>query len=190
MVAVSVQSIDRQVINNWLSQIIFFFHCWSSVEATTGRRILIIVKVFELFFITDSYVVYVNISIFSPPYANCFDPFEVYKVELWVGEFVSSYDDLREKRRKALASNLNADLKREVGTTHRTELLDELLAFLSGEELWDKRIPRMLDIYFHDMLDLLSSLYSRTESNGFCVIVVGNSAYGKLAIPLTYYWLK
>jgi len=125
----------------------------------------------------------VNISIFSPPYANCFDPFEVYKIELWVGEFVSSYDGLREKRRKALASNLNADLKREVGTTHRTELLDELLAFLSGEELWDKRIPRMLDIYFHDMLDLLSSLYSRTENNGFCVIVIGNSAYGKLAIP-------
>ena len=125
----------------------------------------------------------VNISIFSPPYANCFDPFEVYKIELWVGEFVSSYDDLREKRKKALASNLNADLKREVGTTHRTELLDALLAFLSGEELWDKRIPRMLDIYFHDMLDLLSSLYSRTENNGFCVIVVGNSAYGKLAIP-------
>jgi len=125
----------------------------------------------------------ISVSIFSPPYANCFDPFEVYKIELWVGEFVSSYDDLRGKRRKALASNLNADLKREVGTTHRTELLDALLAFLSGEELWDKRIPRMLDIYFHDMLDLLSGLYSRTENNGFCVIVVGNSAYGKLAIP-------
>jgi len=125
----------------------------------------------------------VDISIFSPPYANCFDPFEVYKIELWVGEFVSSYDDLREKRKKALASNLNADLKREVSTTHRTQLLDELLAFLPGEELWDKRIPRMLDIYFHDMLDLLSSLYSRTKNNGFCVIVVGNSAYGKLAIP-------
>jgi DNA modification methylase len=125
----------------------------------------------------------IDVSIFSPPYANCFDPFEVYKIELWVGEFVSSYDDLRKKRKKALASNLNADLKREVGTTHRTGLLDALLAFLSGEELWDKRIPRMLDIYFHDMLDLLSSLYIRTKNSGFCVIVVGNSAYGKLAIP-------
>jgi len=125
----------------------------------------------------------IGVSIFSPPYANCFDPFEVYKIELWIGEFVSSYDDLRAKRRKALASNLNADLKREVGTSHRTELLDALLAFLSKEELWDKRIPRMLDIYFHDMLDLLSSLYKRTRNNGFCVIVVGNSAYGKLAIP-------
>ena len=125
----------------------------------------------------------IDVSIFSPPYANCFDPFEVYKIELWIGEFVSSYDDLRAQRRRALASNLNTNLKREVGTAHRTELLDALLAFLSREELWDKRIPRMLDIYFHDMLDLLGSLYNKIKNNGFCVIVVGNSAYGKLAIP-------
>ncbi len=34
----------------------------------------------------------IDISIFSPPYANCFDPFEVYKIELWLGNFVNSYE--------------------------------------------------------------------------------------------------
>lgn len=55
----------------------------------------------------------IDISIFSPPYANCFDYYEVYKIELWIGEFVKSYEELRNLRKAALTSNLNADLKRK-----------------------------------------------------------------------------
>lgn len=33
--------------------------------------------------------------IFSPPYANCFDYTEIYKLELWFGKFVSEYSDLK-----------------------------------------------------------------------------------------------
>jgi len=125
----------------------------------------------------------IDISIFSPPYANCFDPFEVYKIELWIGEFVSSYRDLREKRKRALRSNLNADLKKDIGVEHRTDLLYEIIKYLSKRQLWDKRIPLMLDGYFYDMYTLLNQLYQRTKNNGYCVIVVGNSAYGTIAIP-------
>ncbi|MDG6929773.1 MAG: hypothetical protein JRN10_00790 [Nitrososphaerota archaeon] len=125
----------------------------------------------------------IDISIFSPPYANCFDPFEVYKMELWIGEFVKSYKELREKRKRALRSNLNADLRKPLNKEHRTELLNEILNYLSECKLWDKRLPQMLDGYFYDMYALLNKIYQKTKKGGYCVIVVGNSAYGNLAIP-------
>lgn len=125
----------------------------------------------------------IDVSIFSPPYANCFDPFEVYKIELWVGEFVSSYKDLRKNRKCALTSNLSADVKKEIDNAHRTEILNEILEYLSKEKLWDKRIPKMIDTYFFEMFLLLEKIYKKTKKEGYCIIVVGNSAYGNLSIP-------
>lgn len=125
----------------------------------------------------------IDISVFSPPYANCFDPFEVYKTELWVGEFIKSYSELSTKRKMALTSNLNANLKKEFDSLHRTKLLQEIIDYLKSQPLWDKRIPKMLDTYFYDMYVLLKQLYKHTKTGGYCVIVVGNSAYSKLAIP-------
>lgn len=125
----------------------------------------------------------IDISIFSPPYANCFDPFEVYKVELWLGNFIDGYADLRNKRKSALTSNLNANLKKEFDSEHRTELLNKILNLLNKRELWDKRLPKMLDTYFFDMFVLLNELYKRTKKGGYCVIVVGNSSYVNIAIP-------
>lgn len=125
----------------------------------------------------------IDVSIFSPPYANCFDPFEVYKIELWIGEFVTSYNELRKMRRTALTSNLNVDLTRNIGNSHGTELLEKILNYLTRQILWDKRIPRMLDAYFYEMSLMLELLYKNTKSKGYSIIVVGNSAYGNLAIP-------
>jgi len=125
----------------------------------------------------------IDVSIFSPPYANCFDPFEVYKMELWVGEFVSSYSELKEKRKAALTSNLNANLNKDIKNIHRTSLLNKIIDYLYRCNLWDKRITKMLDRYFYDMYIVLNSLYQKTSVGGYCVIVVGNSAYGNLAIP-------
>ena len=125
----------------------------------------------------------IDISLFSPPYANCFDPFEVYKIELWVGEFVTSYNELRHKRKTALTSNLNANVAKDVNDQHKTELLDNILNYLAGKELWDKKIVKMLNVYFNDMFVVLEKIYRNTQEDGYCVIVVGNSAYGNLAIP-------
>ena len=48
--------------------------------------------------------------IFSPPYANCFDYTEIYKLELWFGEFVKNYSDLKQLKKSSLRSNLTGDL--------------------------------------------------------------------------------
>lgn len=121
--------------------------------------------------------------IFSPPYANCFDYTEIYKLELWFGDFVNDYPDLKLLRQKSLRSHLNANLKDEIDTKYTISYLDELLLELSTKELWDKKIPTMIRFYFQDMFKLIYESYNALEKNGFCNIVVSNSAYGGVIIP-------
>ncbi len=125
----------------------------------------------------------IDISIFSPPYANCFDYYEVYKIELWIGEFVKSYEELRSLRKAALTSNLNADLKKKTDIVTTSQVLIPIIDYLNNTKLWDNKIPKMLNAYFSEMEQLLISLFERTKKGGYCVVVVGNSSYGGLAVP-------
>lgn len=125
----------------------------------------------------------IDISIFSPPYANCFDYYEVYKIELWIGEFVKSYEELRNLRKAALTSNLNADLKKKTKIVTTSKVLIPIIDYLNNTKLWDNKIPKMLNAYFSEMEQLLESLFEKTKKGGYCVVVVGNSSYGGLAVP-------
>jgi len=125
----------------------------------------------------------IDISIFSPPYANCFDYYEVYKIELWIGEFVKSYEELRNLRKAALTSNLNADLKKKTKIVTTSKVLIPIIDYLNNTKLWDNKIPKMLNAYFSEMEQLLVSLFEKTKKGGYCVVVVGNSSYGGLAVP-------
>lgn len=119
--------------------------------------------------------------IFSPPYANCFDYTEIYKLELWFGKFVSDYPDLKRLRNNSLHSHLNGNLNIEVDS--KSKVLSELLDELQKKELWDKKIPKMLQLYYDDMFKVLEESYRILDNNGFCCIVVGNSAYGGVVFP-------
>lgn len=121
--------------------------------------------------------------IFSPPYANCFDYTEIYKLELWFGEFVSDYSDLKKLRNKSLHSHLNGNMTLDDVDLKSDDFLDKILLELDSKELWDKRIPNMIRLYFNDMFNLLDLCYELLEENGFCSIIVGNSAYGGIIIP-------
>ena len=119
--------------------------------------------------------------IFSPPYANCFDYTEIYKLELWFGKFVKNYGEMKQLRRKSLHSHLNGDFSVEVES--KSEMLDNLLIELETKDLWDKRIPKMLKLYYDDMFRVLDKSYEVLNKKGFCCIVVGNSAYGGIVFP-------
>lgn len=119
--------------------------------------------------------------IFSPPYANCFDYTEIYKLELWFGKFVNSYEDLKSLRKQSLHSHLNGDLSRKVES--KSEVLDVLIEELIGKQLWDKKIPKMLQLYYDDMFKVIEDSYKVLDDKGFCCIVVGNSAYGGVVFP-------
>ena len=121
----------------------------------------------------------IALCLFSPPYANCFDYTEVYKTELWFGDFVKEYKDLKDLRNKTLSSHLNK-------TFSKVSILREITPFVNiikMKKLWSKKIIDMIINYFFEMNLLLSMFYKLLSKNGKCVIVVGNSAYGNIAIP-------
>lgn len=120
--------------------------------------------------------------IFSPPYANCFDYTEIYKIELWFGEFVKEYKDLKKLRNQSLRSHLNGNIDYDL-IPISTEFLNILLEELSSKKLWDKKIPRMIQLYFNDMFKIIRDSYDALEQKGFCCIVVGNSSYGGVVFP-------
>lgn len=68
--------------------------------------------------------------IFSPPYANCFDYTEIYKLELWFGDFVSDYSDLKSLRMTSLRSHLNANLKEDMSNLYSLPLLEEIISII------------------------------------------------------------
>jgi hypothetical protein len=114
-----------------------------------------------------------SLIVFSPPYANCFDYSEVYKLELWLGNYIKEYKDLTNIRNKSLSSHINKDLNEY----KEHSLLKKDLNKLSKQKLWNKKILQMLNGYFYDMEKVLNNSYKILSKGGFCVIVVGNSAY-------------
>lgn len=133
----------------------------------------------------DSYIQKesVNGVIFSPPYANSFDYTEIYKLELWFGDFVKEYEDLRELRQSSVRSHLNAFSNKHLEQKLTLPELEKLLDELATKELWNKNIPKMLEMYFSQMFELLTKIYKSLKNNGFCAIVIGNSSYGGVVFP-------
>jgi len=118
--------------------------------------------------------------IFSPPYANRFDYFESFKVELWFGNFVNSYADLNALRKASLRSHLNADYKRP---SENLPVLEELISLMDPTaSSWRMGVPDLMRGYFHDMGMVLRQCRSVLPA-GRCYVVVGNSAFAGVIIP-------
>jgi SAM-dependent methyltransferase len=117
--------------------------------------------------------------IFSPPYANCFDYFEIYKIELWFGGFVKSREDLAQLRQDSLSSHLNRKFQKGEYPIEVNPFVKKLREI----DLWDKRIPSMVGEYFGDMEKALGRVYDSLKPGGFCCIVVSNSIYGGILVP-------
>ena len=122
----------------------------------------------------------VSLCLFSPPYANCFDYTEVYKTELWFGDFIKDYKDLKVLRNQSMSSHLNKNLNKNIEILNEIKIIIEKI---SAKKLWSKKIIDMLINYFNEMKLLLRLIYPLLNQNGKCVIVVGNSSYGNIAIP-------
>lgn len=118
--------------------------------------------------------------IFSPPYANRFDYFESFKVELWFGNFINSYADLNALRKASLRSHLGADYKRQSDSLPELEQLLSLMDQTASS--WRMGVPDLMRGYFHDIGMVLSQC-KNVLSNGRCYVVVGNSAFAGVIVP-------
>lgn len=119
-------------------------------------------------------------AVFSPPYANRFDYFEAFKLELWMGEFVASGDELRRLRQRSMRNNLTVS----DGTSVRLPALESLLAAMDKDSSSVQMgIQNTLRGYFDDALKLAQNLHRIIRPGGKLACVVGNSAYAGVLIP-------
>ena len=121
--------------------------------------------------------------VFSPPYANRFDYCESQKVELWFGGFVDGYEDLAGLRKRTLRSHLGAALNRPApGVPPELEALIALIdpASYAGRA----RVPALLRGYCSDLATVLAQCRRLLVPGGRCFVVVGNSAYGGVIVPV------
>lgn len=125
----------------------------------------------------------VDLVLFSPPYANCFDYTKIYYLELWFGGFIKSTSDQKRIRMKSLRSHCHATWPERYTDFNLPELNEQIIPLLRQQKLWTNRIPDMLNGYFADMEEALRQIYDSLKNGGHCAIVVSNSAYAGIVIP-------
>lgn len=123
----------------------------------------------------------IGMVVFSPPYANCFDYFEVYKLEMWMGGFVNSYSDFKIYREQAIRSHVNSKFDHHI--KHSNDSVDIIAGIISCFNLWNKNIPDMLRGYFDDMTEIMKILHEMMITGSKCFIVVANSGYKGVLVP-------
>jgi len=123
----------------------------------------------------------VGLCVFSPPYANCFDYCEVYKLELWIGGFVKNYEDFERYRSLAMRSHVNSKFDHRIENNNVD--VDVIAELVSAFNIWNKNIPDMLRGYFDDMEKLLKNILNVLSTDAKCFIVVANSGYKGILVP-------
>jgi len=126
-----------------------------------------------------------DVAIFSPPYPNSFDYTDVYNVELWVGGYLNSKSSNRVLREQTLRSHVQ--IRRSFETQQLvSETLDRVSLELEDvrSALWNQSIPDMVKAYFGDMQTIMSNLAGSLRSGGRAYMVVGDSRYHGVQIPV------
>lgn len=126
-----------------------------------------------------------KLCITSPPYLNTFDYTDIYRPELFLGQFVKNREELYDLRLRTIRSHIqakwNAPSISNFGELYRNSM-EYILRH--EKELMHKKIPLMVQAYFEDMLDILRQLRSKAEKNAHIWLVVSNSAYADREIPV------
>jgi hypothetical protein len=119
-------------------------------------------------------------SVFSPPYANRFDYFEAFKLELWMGGFVTTPQQMKELRQRSMRNNLSvAD-----GSFRTWEPLEKFLDLMDTDSSSVRMgIQNTLRGYFDDVALLSDRMFNILQPGGKLVCVVGNSGYAGVVIP-------
>lgn len=129
--------------------------------------------------------------IFSPPYANSFDYFESYKLELRLGNYSDSIRGLNKFRSGAVRSFISDSSGRHIDSYHIAEKLAEEIekSIPEKEQLTGKRdsrtrkVPRMIRTYFNDMANIIEQCSQSLDTGKKCYIVVDQSSYLGKIVP-------
>ena len=126
-----------------------------------------------------------QLCVTSPPYLNSFDYTDVYRPELFLGRFVSSMEELRSLRQRTIRSHVQAKWKDPIETSFGEHYQESVSAIIKQrEELWNSRIPVMIQAYFEDMKTVLKRLRERAADGASAWVVVSTSSYAGVELPV------
>lgn len=127
--------------------------------------------------------------IFSPPYANSFDYFESYKLELVFGGFTDGIRGLNELRKKAVRSFIGGSTAASIHPIV-DEIANEIEQAIPIKELETgktdsrtRRVPNMIRGYFYDMDQVIKECAKCLNKDKSVFIVVDQSSYLGKIVP-------
>ncbi|WP_018449210.1 hypothetical protein [Rhizobium gallicum] len=127
----------------------------------------------------------VDLSVFSPPYPNSFDYTDVYNVELWVLGYLNGTGSNRALREATIRSHVQ--IRRDMTSSRPSgSLLSKTVEALKAKrnDLWNVNLPEMIEGYVDDMCTVLEGVKSRLNIGGRIYMVVGDSRYAGVDIPV------
>ncbi len=127
----------------------------------------------------------VDFFITSPPYLNGTNYIRNTKLELWYLDFVKSTEDLKTLRKAMITAGIN-DTQREKTYDFDLDITEDNLNQLF-KVAYDKRIPKMIELYFKEMLLATKNIYNMVKKGGKGVIVIGDSQFAGVHIPTDTY---
>lgn len=133
---------------------------------------------------------YPGVIIFSPPYANSFDYFESYKLELRLGGFTASSKDLKLFRNLAVRSFVNSSdtpIAKEKYINLMAKEIENSIpikeAITGKKDHRTRKVPKMIRGYFNDMEAIIKQCSLALPTGKKTYIVVDQSSYLGRIIP-------
>ena len=126
-----------------------------------------------------------DLAVFSPPYPNSFDYTDVYNVELWALGYLRNGAANARLRHATLRSHVQLLCgydNQGVSSPTLTTTIDALRELRS--RLWNRHIPEMIGAYAADLALVLDHLRRGLRSRGRAYIVVGDSRYAGVVVPV------
>jgi DNA modification methylase len=130
----------------------------------------------------------IDLVLTSPPYFNNIDYSEVYKLELWLMDFVRDGNAFLQLRKGTLRSHPTSELSSQESNFIQIAVRSPLKAtfdpILNKLDTVNEKWRRKLFIaYFSDMESSLKQQYRALRNGGLAFIVVGNSLHGGQYAP-------
>jgi hypothetical protein len=124
-----------------------------------------------------------DLSCFSPPYLNCIDYTELYKLELWLMQHVASHEAFRATRLGTLRSHPSVKFEPRdsfdgVQEHRAVRLIGDLSQWLCDHGA-RRDVGPVVQTYFEDMFEVWQQQHALLATNGVAVCVVANSTFAR-----------